>query len=79
MTTDDKWLAAALRIVPEVGPEACQALLDKVIEKYRAGELARADLVKVLDLLRARMEALKSTRQRVSGSDVAQPWEKPGH
>jgi hypothetical protein len=61
VTTDDKWLAAALRIVPDVGPEACQALLDKVIEKYRKGELAKADLVKVLNLLKTRIEALKST------------------
>ena len=63
VTPDDKWLAAALRIVPEVGPEACQALLDKVIEKYRKGELARAALVKVLDLLKARMETLKNVPQ----------------
>ena len=62
VTPDDKWLTAALRIVPEVGPAACEALLDKAIEKYRKGELAKADVVKVLDLLKARMEALKNAR-----------------
>jgi hypothetical protein len=32
---------------------------DKAIEKYRKSELAKADLVKVLDLLKVRLEVLK--------------------
>ncbi len=74
MTTDEEWLAAALRIVPGIGIEACQALLNKTAEKYRKGELAKADFMKVLDLLMARTEALKKdARRQVPAPDVPQP------
>src|SRR5271166_975016 len=68
-----EWLDATCRIVPEVGMEACLTLWRAVIEKYRRGELAEADAVKVLDLLKARMEALKDARRPVSGADVPPP------
>lgn len=71
---DGEWLPAVCRIVPEVGMEACLTLRRTVIEKRRSGELAEADSVKVLDLLKARMEALKKgARQPVSGADVPPP------
>ena len=74
VTTDEEWLAAALRIVPGIGIEACQALLNETAEKYRKGELAKADFMKVLDLLMARTEALKKdVRRQVPGPDVPQP------
>ena len=60
------WLTAACRIVPEVGMEACQTLRRVVIEKYRAGEISEPDSVKVLDLLKARMEALKNVAAAVT-------------
>ena len=68
-----EWLAETLRIVPEVGMEACQTLWREVVKKYREGELAEPDSAKVLALLKARMEVLKNTRQRPFGGDVAQP------
>ena len=40
---NEDWLSATLRIVPEVGMEACETLRRVVIEKYRAGELALPD------------------------------------
>ena len=64
VTTDEEWLAAALRIVPGIGIEACQALLNETAGKYRKGELAEADFMKVLDLLMARTEALKKDARR---------------
>ena len=80
VTTDEEWLAAALRIVPGIGIEACQALLNETAEKYRKGELAKADFVKVLDLLMARTEALKKdTHRRVSGADVPRTVRPPRH
>jgi hypothetical protein len=55
-----KWLAATCRIIPEIGLDACRKLRRVAIEKYRKGELAEADFWEVLNLLRARMEALKN-------------------
>ena len=43
VTTDEEWLAAAIRIVSDMGIEACQTLLNETAEKYRKGELAKAD------------------------------------
>ena len=52
-----------LRIVPDVGMEACRKLWRETTEKRRKGELAEPDSVKVLDLLKARMEALEGAPQ----------------
>ena len=67
------WLPAVLRIVPEVGMEACETLRRVVLQKYRAGELALPDCIKVRALIKARMEALENASQQVAGGDVAQP------
>ena len=57
------WLAATCRIVPEVGMEACETLRRVVIEKYRAGELALPDCIKVRAPIKARIEALENGPQ----------------
>ncbi len=59
MTTDQEWLDATLRIIPSIGLEACRKLWTETREKFKAAELTEADQAKVLDLLTARMAALK--------------------
>jgi hypothetical protein len=66
-TTSGEWLAAILRIVPDVGIEACRKLWRETTEKRRNGELAEPDSVKVLDLLKARIEALEGPPQDAIG------------
>ena len=63
VTTEEEWLAAMLRIVPDVGLEACRKLQRETAEKYRKGELAEPDAVKILNLIKARMEALEGAPQ----------------
>ena len=74
----DQWLAATLRVIPQVGMEACRKLWPEVTAKFRAGEIAEADSVKVLDLLKARMKALKNPPQGAApvadALDPADPW-----
>ena len=62
-TADQEWLAATLRIIPEIGLDACRKLWPETREKVRAGEVAKPDGQKVLDLLKARMEALANPPQ----------------
>ena len=52
-----------LRIVPDVGIEACRKLWRETTEKRRKGELTEPDSVKVFDLLKARMETLEGAPQ----------------
>lgn len=66
--TDPQWLAATLRIIPQIGLDACRKLWPEVVGKVRAGEVAKPDGTKVLDLLTARMEALAKPAQ-----DAAEP------
>ena len=56
---NEDWLAGVCRIVPEVGMEACETLRGVVIERYRAGELALPDCIKVRAMIKARMEVLR--------------------
>jgi len=56
--TDTEWLDATLRIIPDIGLDACRKLWAETREKFRAGQLAEADQARVLDPLGARMEAL---------------------
>jgi len=60
VTTDTEWLAATERIIPQVGLDACRKLWRETFEKKRKGEITGPGSVKVLDLLKARMEALAS-------------------
>ncbi len=60
---DQEWVASQLKVIPEIGMDACRKLWPKVTAKYRAGEISEPDSVKVLDALKARMEALKNPQQ----------------
>jgi phage recombination protein Bet len=72
VTTDSEWLAATLRIIPQVGLDACRKLWRETFDKKRAGEISGPDSVQVLDLLKARMEALATPQQdaEAAGSPV---------
>jgi hypothetical protein len=61
--TDTEWLDATVRIIPSIGLEACRKMWTETREKFKAAELTEADQAKVLDLLTARMEALKPAEQ----------------
>jgi len=61
--TDEEWLAATLRVIPEIGLDACRKLWPEVTRKFRSGEITEDDSVKVLKLLEARMEALAAPQQ----------------
>jgi hypothetical protein len=67
VTTSGEWLAAMLRIVPDVGIEACRKLWRETTEMRGKGELTESDSVKVFDLLKARMEALGGAPQDAIG------------
>lgn len=66
--TDAEWMAATLRIIPEIGLDASRKLWRETNEKFRSGALAEADRAQVLDLLKAHMEGL-----------AAQPAEPAAH
>ena len=68
--TDPEWLGATLRIIPEIGLDACRKLWPEVVGKVRAGEVAKPDGAQVLDLMKIRMEELANPQQ-----DAAQPAE----
>lgn len=73
---DDPWLAATLRVVPQIGMEACRKLWRETSEKRHGGEVAEADAAKVFSLLTARMEALKAKPQTTSpvAADLGDQW-----
>lgn len=75
----EAWLAATLRVVPQVGLEACRNLWRETSEKRRSGEVAGPDAAKVLELLTARMEALAKPEPGTAppvaaGLDPDDPW-----
>ena len=63
VTTDHEWLDATLRIIPEIGLDACRKLWAETREKFKAATLTEAEQARVLDLLKARMEALAKPQQ----------------
>ena len=63
VSTDQEWLAATLRVIPEIGLDACRKLWPEVVGKVRAREVAKPDGTQVLNLLKARMEALATPPQ----------------
>ena len=77
VTTDTEWLAATERIIPQVGLDACRKLWRETFEKKRDGKLSGPDSVKVLDLLKVRMETLANPPQAATeapaDSDAAPP------
>jgi hypothetical protein len=70
--TDTEWLEATLRIIPSIGLDACRKLWTETREKFRAGQLAETEQARVLDLLTARMEAVKPA---VQGAAAEPPCE----
>ena len=79
-SSGNAWLAAARRIIPDIGLEACQKMRREAIEKGRSGEVPPDDVNKVLDLLKARMEALANPPKGAAASPVTaalkpdDPW-----
>ncbi len=74
VSTDQEWLTATLKIIPEIGLEACRKLWPEVIGKVRAGQVAKPDGKQVLDMLKARMETLASPQEAApSESEAASP------
>ena len=78
VSTDQEWLTATLKIIPEIGLEACRKLWPEVIGKVRAGTVAKTDGTRVMDLLKARMEALASPQETApsvaAALDPEDPW-----
>ncbi len=85
VSTDQEWLTATLKIIPEIRLEACRKLWPEVIGKVRAGTVAKPDGTRVMDLLKARMEALASPQEAAPSEpeaaspvadalDPADPW-----
>ena len=64
----EEWVAASLRIVPDIGLEACRNLWREAVEKVRAGEVPKPEAEKVLAALTARMEALKNPPQEAEAT-----------
>jgi phage recombination protein Bet len=69
----DEWVAAALRLIPDIGLEACRKLWRETREKVRDGELTEAGSAKVLEPLKARMEALAEPAQDSEAAPPAEP------
>jgi len=66
--TDAGWMAATLRVIPEIGLDASRKLWREVRDKAKAGELAEADEAHVLGILKAHMEALAKTAPQQAGT-----------
>jgi hypothetical protein len=69
----EEWVAAALRIIPDIGMEACQKLWEEAFEKGSSGEVSRPEAVKVRTALKARMEALANPPQDAEVVPPAEP------
>jgi hypothetical protein len=59
----EEWVTKTLALVPDIGPEACRTLWRETMEKGRSGDIPRSEAEKVLDALKARMEALAAGPQ----------------
>lgn len=69
----EEWIAASLRIIPDIGLEACRTLWRETAEKGRAGELSDAGVARVHGPLKARMEALATPPQDAEETSPAEP------
>jgi hypothetical protein len=69
----EEWIAAALRVIPDIGLEACRKLWTETREKVRCGELSDAGEARVLQPLQARMEALANPPQEAEVVPPAEP------
>jgi phage recombination protein Bet len=78
----EEWVTKTLALVPDVGLEACRTLWRETVEKGRSGDVPKPEAGKVLNALKARMEALASPAQDAQeeppagagGLDPDDPW-----
>ena len=70
--TDQEWMDASLRIIPDIGLEACRKLWRETAEKNKADELTLADRDTVLAALTARMEALKTPEPEPADAEIVE-------
>ena len=68
----EEWIAASLRIIPDIGLDACRKLWREAREKVRDGELTEPGSERVLAPLKERMEALANPPQ---DAEVVSPTE----
>jgi phage recombination protein Bet len=69
----EEWVAAALRLIPDIRLEACRKLWRETVEKARNGELADDETRSVLGPLKTRMEALAEPAQDAGAAPSAEP------
>lgn len=67
----EEWVAASLRVIPDIGLEACGNLWREAVAKGRAGEVPKPEAEKVLAALTARIEALKPPAEPEAAPPVA--------
>jgi hypothetical protein len=72
-----EWVAASLRLIPDIGLEACRNLWREAVEKVRSGEAPKAEAEKVLGALKVRMAALANPPQDATGTAPAETETAP--
>lgn len=72
-----EWVAASLRLIPDIGLEACRNLWREAVEKVRSGEAPKAEAEKVLGALKARMAALANPPQDAAETAPAEAETAP--
>lgn len=73
----EEWIAAALRIIPDIGLDACRKLWREAREKVRDGEVTEAGSARVLAPLKERMEALANPPQDTEAAAPAEAEASP--
>jgi len=73
---DSEWATAALRVIPDIGMDACRKLWPEAVAKGRSGE-DRPGAEKVLNALTARMETLKNPAQDAAAAPPDEPKPAP--
>ena len=73
----EEWIAAALRVIPNIGLDACRKMWPEAVAKGRSGEVTKPGAEKVLDALKARMEAVAVPQQDAGADPQAEPEAAP--
>jgi hypothetical protein len=73
----EEWTAAALRVIPDIGLDACRKLWREAVEKVRTGELLKPEAETVLTPLQVRMEALAGVQQDAEATTPAEAEAEP--